>query len=89
MPEKSFLEFIYKNKAFLHSEYVVAMKTKNKIAQGDVYILSTHLTFFKILIFFAILTGYDASNRLNMITFAISRSISVEIDTSFALFKKD
>ena len=44
--------------------------------------------FFSILTFFATLTGNDASNRLNIIIFVISRSISVEIDTSLALFKK-
>ena len=36
----------------------------------------------------AILTGNDASNRLNIIIFVISRSISVELDTSLALFQK-
>ena len=56
-----------------------------KIAKGDGNIFS-HLTFFSILTFFATLTGNDASNRLNIIIFVISRSISVEIDTSLALF---
>ena len=59
----------------------------NKIAQGDVNIFS-QLTFFLIIDIFAHLTGNDASNRLNIIIFAISRSISVEIDTSLALFQK-
>ena len=36
----------------------------------------------------AILTGYDAFNRLNIIIFVISRSILVEFDTSLALFRK-
>ena len=35
----------------------------------------------------AILTGNDASNRLNISKFVISRSISIKIDTSFALFQ--
>ena len=34
------------------------------------------------------MTGNDATNRLNIIIFVISRSISVEIDTSLALFQK-
>ena len=38
--------------------------------------------------FCATLTGNEASNRLNITIFVISRSISVEIDTSLALFKK-
>ena len=43
---------------------------------------------FSILTFFATLTENDTSNRLNIIIFVISRSISVEKDTSLALFKK-
>ena len=60
---------------------------QNEIAQGHVNIFC-HLTFFSILTMFATLTGNDASNRLNIIIFVISRSISVEIDTSLALFQK-
>ena len=44
--------------------------------------------FFSILTFFYTLTGNGTSNRLNIIIFMISRSISVEIDTSLALFQK-
>ena len=62
----------------------------NKIAQGDVNIFIKSIDmFFSILIFFATLTGSDASNRLNIIIYAISRSILVEIDTSLALFQKN
>ena len=43
---------------------------------------------FFILTFFATLTGNDASNRLDIIIFVISRSISVEIDLSLVLFQK-
>ena len=59
----------------------------NKIAQGDVNIFS-QLTFFFIFDIFVFLTGNDASNRLNIIIFVISRSLLVEIDTSLALFQK-
>ena len=61
-------------------------RKKNKIAQGDVNIFR-HLTFFFNFDIFDTLTGNDTSNRLKMIIFVISRSISVEIDTSLALFK--
>ena len=43
--------------------------------------------FFSILTFFAYLTENDISNRLNITKFIIRRSISVEIDTSLALFE--
>ena len=56
--------------------------------QDDVNIFN-HLTCFSMSTFFATLTGNDASNRLNIIKFVISRSISVEIDTSLALFQKN
>ena len=75
---------------YIEIDIMMAISAKtiiNKIAQGDVNIFS-ELTFFKFLTFFAPLTGNDASNRLNIIIFAISRSISVEIDTSLALFQK-
>ena len=63
------------------------LSNKNKIAQGDVNIFS-QLTFFFNFDIFATLTGIDASNRLDIIIFVIRRSISVEIDTSLALFRK-
>ena len=44
--------------------------------------------FFQFRHFFATLTGNDASNWLNIIKFVISRSISVEIDTSLAYYLK-
>ena len=53
----------------------------------SIYSVNWHV-FFSILTFFATLTGNDAPNRLNIIIFVISRSISVEIDTSLALFQK-
>ena len=43
--------------------------------------------FFFILILFATVTGNYAFTRLNIIIFVIRRSISVEIDTSLALFQ--
>merc|ERR1712115_592931 len=58
------------------------------MAQGDVNIFS-HLTIFSFFLhFLAFFSGNDASNRLNIIIFVISRSISVVIDTSLALFQK-
>ena len=60
---------------------------KNKIAQGNVKIFS-HLTLFS-MTFFAPLTRNNATNRLNIIIFIISRSISVVKDTSLAFFKKN
>ena len=58
------------------------------IAQGDVNIIFSHLTFFNFDIFDT-LTGNDASNQLNIIIFVTSRSISDDIDTSLALFQKN
>ena len=62
-------------------------KKTRSLKAMSIYSVNWHV-FFSILTFFATLTGNDAPNRLNIIIFVISRSISVEIDTSLALFQK-
>ena len=65
------------------------VKKKQDRSRRCQYIQSIDLlffcVFFSILTCFATLTGNDASNRLNIIIFVISRSILVGIDTSLAL----
>ena len=66
----------------------ISAKTKiNKIAQGDVNIFS-QLTFFKFLTYFAPLAVNDASNRLNIIIFAISSQFQSKYTPHLPYLKK-
>ena len=83
----TYFNWCYTNFISHHCVQGIEIKEKQDRSRRCLYIQSIDI-FFYFLTFFAPLTGNEASNRLNIIIFAISRSISIKIDTSLALFQK-